>query len=618
MPLNYNPAASILAGKRGNQNQMVWQNSPYIQLSSVTLAMALNLVVYAWSRRKTAIGKAFIVLMAAIAEWSLMTVLQLCSGTFALQSFWHKLWYPGIVVVPVAWFVFVMIYTGHDKFLTPRNLFLLGLMPVLTLIATFTDDVFHLMFRAVLWDTASPSPVVFTVPNIWFWVHTIYSYSLMFLALIWLVKTFIDTSSIYRKQAGILLAGSLIPWIINLIFVLGPQIVSQVDPTPAAFAVTGLVAFWGLMRFQLLDIMPVARDTIVKDIRDGIIVVDANRYIVDLNPAAQGITGYSAHEIIGKPLGNAFPGKEKELDYLYSMGQGDTEIALGEDNTPRYYKIHTSPLYEGNRLRGHLLLLYDVTEQKGTAQRVQELRGEQQKLRQELTLSTRDKHEFMEYLTRELRTAFGGVLSDCRRIIAASPPEPYLSQMKNTHSKIAELDRRAQEFLDFLRTETGTIEIIPVTFDILTILKQASSEVIPLFQSKECALTADFPDLLPPVMADKERTLEVAAIFLRAALLLAPAGGRVEIHIQPDRDYLNTEFLISDVVIAQGEELFDPYSIISADGEPIMGCRVGLALCKRLVELSDGRVMVESNPQRGTKFSFSLPLDVQNADGLSK
>jgi N-terminal 7TM region of histidine kinase len=196
---------------------MVWQSNPYIQLSTVTFAIAVNLVAYAWSRRRSAIGKTFIVLMAAVAEWSLAMILQLCSSDFVLQSFWYKFWYPGVVTVPVAWFVFAMIYTGRGKFVTRRNMVLLGTIPAITLFAVATDSSFHLMWQEINLDARGSYPLIVTDPNIWFWVHTAFSYSLMVVSTFWLLQILLDSSSAYRKQAGVILLGALVPWIINLI-----------------------------------------------------------------------------------------------------------------------------------------------------------------------------------------------------------------------------------------------------------------------------------------------------------------------------------------------------------------------------------------------------------------
>ena len=63
------------------------------------------------------------------------------------------------------------------------------------------------------------------------------------------------------------------------------------DPTPFAFTLSGLLLFVGLFRFRLLDLMPVARATLVESLLDGVLVVDARGRIVDLNPAAWRLLG---------------------------------------------------------------------------------------------------------------------------------------------------------------------------------------------------------------------------------------------------------------------------------------------------------------------------------------
>ncbi len=587
---------------------MIWQSSPYIELSSVTVAIALNLIVYAWSRRRTLIGKAFITLMAAVAFWSLTTILQLCSESFAMQAFWHKLLYPWIASAPVAWFVFILIYSGRDKYVTRRNLMLLSIVPFLTMLATFTNDIFHFMFSTVIWDTDSALPVVIGIPNFWFWIHALYCYSILALGVVWLVKTFITASPLHRKQVGVMLVASVVPFVANIFFVLGPEKTMGIDPTPAMLAVTGLAAFWGLMRFQLLDIMPAAQQFVIRDLHDGIIVADANFRVVDVNPAAQKITGYPA-SIVGRPLAETLP----EVSAV-SPGDGpqpeDMAVSFGDGEGKRYFKIHVSPLYDQNQLHGYLVLLYDVTAQKKNELTVEKLQDEHLRLRREVQVNAQDRYELMMPAIQEIRSAFAEVVSTCDDLAAAFSYEPYLSQIKNLKSRISVLDQKTGDFTDYLKSDFDTIEISPAPFDLLPVLKQHIGDNLALFLGKGCVFTVHLPDSLPTVLADAARIQQVVSVLINTVFSLAPKEGRVALHTHEEDRCLWTEVMVGGLVIPDGEQahLFDPFITPASDGRHSVDFRVGLALAKKLVELNGGTLTVESNPDRGTKFSFSLPL----------
>ena len=92
------------------------------------------------------------------------------------------------------------------------------------------------------------------------------------------------------------------PWIANILTIF--QLVStRIDLTPFAFAITGAGMAYAMFRHRLLDLVPVARDIVIDGMSDGMIVLDENRRVVDVNPAAQEILAMlSDTQSIGRPV----------------------------------------------------------------------------------------------------------------------------------------------------------------------------------------------------------------------------------------------------------------------------------------------------------------------------
>lgn len=182
--------------------------------------------------------------MTAIAWWLPCAIMENISPELSHKILWIKMEYLGIATLPVAWLVFTLEYTDRAKWLTPRTLGALLILPVITQIVVWTNDLHHLMWSNVQLDTRFSPPVDVATPSTWFWLHATYSYILILLGDVYLLNFFLKTSGIYRKQVGMMLLAALVPWVANFIFISKIGMPLAVDPTPMAFTITGGVFFW--------------------------------------------------------------------------------------------------------------------------------------------------------------------------------------------------------------------------------------------------------------------------------------------------------------------------------------------------------------------------------------
>jgi PAS domain S-box-containing protein len=156
--------------------------------------------------------------------------------------------------------------------------------------------------------------------------------------------------------------------------------------TPFSFTVTGLAFAWGLYRFHLLDLVPVAREAIIESMSDAILVLDLQNRIVDLNPAAQRLIGRTSQEAIGQQGTDVFPEAPKLVERYRDALQVHTSIALGKDESLRHYDLSISPVYaHGGQLNGRLAVLRDITERKRAEDELKQHREHLQELVDERT-----------------------------------------------------------------------------------------------------------------------------------------------------------------------------------------------------------------------------------------
>ena len=344
---------------------MYWQLTPYTLLLLAAAAISAALALFAWRRHSAPGAMPLALLMLAVAVWSLGYALELGSADLPTQVFWAKVEYLGIVSVPVMWLAFVLQYSGREKWLTRRNRVLLAIIPLVTLLLVWTNDTHGLIWSNIGQDTSSPFLVLDLTYGAGFWINWVYSYLLLLLGTLLLIQTLLRSLYLYRGQLIALLIGALAPWIGNALYVSGLNPFPHLDLTPFAFTLSGLAVAWGLFRYRLLDIVPVARDAVVEGMSDGVIVLDAQNRIVDLNPAAQRIIGRPRAGVIGQPAPQVLSDQPDLIERYLDVAEAQAEIVLGEGEAQRVYDLRISPLHsQRGRPTGRLVVLRDITERK--------------------------------------------------------------------------------------------------------------------------------------------------------------------------------------------------------------------------------------------------------------
>ena len=337
-------------------------------------ALTAGVALYVWRKRVIPGATALFILMIAATVWAVGNALEIMSSQLAYKLFWAKFQYVGVVTTPLACFAFVLQYSGQSKWLNWQTFLFLILIPFVTLFLVWSYPRNNLVWSEVALETGGPFPMAGFYYGSWFWVWTAYAYLLLLLSVILLVQTFVRSPPLYRKQVSVLLVGVAVPWIGNLIYVFELSPIIHLDITPFAFSVTGLALAWGLMRFRLQDIVPIARETIFEGMRDGVLVLDARDRIVDINPTARRIVGSSSSEVIGRPVKEIFSGRQGLVDSYDGSGEVHRELSMGGGEAEKFYDLVMSPLYDRRKHHiGRLLVLRDISDRKHAEEELRRL-----------------------------------------------------------------------------------------------------------------------------------------------------------------------------------------------------------------------------------------------------
>ena len=322
---------------------------------------------FIFRNRKAPGSQALSILILGASIWSLSYAFELLASSLTYKLFWERVEFFGIVVIPLAWFTFVAQYLGYPPWMKRilQHRFLLGVIPVITLMLVWTNDLHNLLWTRVEMEPLGPLVMLDFTRGPWFWVLMIYSYTLLLMGSVMLVTSLFGIVRLQRWQILLALMAILLPWLGNILYITGISPEHFLDWTAFLFLISGVLFSISLFRFQLVNILPIAQETVFAGLTDCVIVLDLNENIVESNPTAKKMISCLGDKALGKNLYQVMPelavhikkaGFVKEYTEEYSQGEGEEE---------QYYDLHISLLTDTyTNPIGRVVVLHQITKLK--------------------------------------------------------------------------------------------------------------------------------------------------------------------------------------------------------------------------------------------------------------
>ncbi|MBI4311318.1 MAG: PAS domain-containing protein [Chloroflexi bacterium] len=471
---------------------MSWQ----LVLSTIVLIASATLLgvvgVIAWRYRPAPGARLTATVIWLACAWSIAYVAELMSPDLASKMLFAKLQYLAIVALPAAWLALVLEYTDQDRWMTAGSVAIVAALPAVTLILVWTTEIHGLMWQTYILDRSGPFPALSVTYGPWFWVHTAFSYTLIGLGILVLVRATRNTTHLSRAQVSVLLISILTPVAGNVIHLARVVPVPNLDLTTYAFLVSGLALLWGLLRSQFLDLVPIARDRVVNNMTDGFLVLSPNNRIVDINTATLNLIGKSEAEVIGKPVQQVINLPVSPAGATFHDASAIGEFIVGTGDNQCSFETRTALLQDKKgRLRGQVVLLTDVTDMKraqlalqDTIQRKdiayqqaiiysnelnQEIRG-RKSAEEALRALSHKLAELQEserrHLARELHDEIGQALTGLRFVIESSrESQAHSPKLEEAMEIINNLIQQVHDLsLDLRPTVLDDLGLLPALF----------------------------------------------------------------------------------------------------------------------------------------------------------
>jgi PAS domain S-box-containing protein len=585
-------------------------DGPTLALIPLATALLTSFVTLLLLRRyHSPTAPAATLLFASLSLWLFAESLSLVMTNAHDRIVVGKLIYPGVVATPVAVLLLAARAARRERWITPRTLAALWIMPVITLVLVASNDL-----HGWIWPRIEAQPGTGGEEIVWshgpgFWASITYAYVLLGTATYFLASKYRRDWHRYKTEALLVFTGLAAPWVANAIYISGHSPLASLDLTPYGFALTAVFMAWGLGREGVLEATRVSRSTVVQELGDGLLVIDRRGRVVDLNAAARSILGRSQEALQDLQVGDALarcPELLALLERPETALSSAVEIQTAEGM--RSFDVRISELREsGREVVGRLVVLRDVTDYLRASEAAR--------------AATVAKSQFLANMSHEIRTPMNGVLGLAQHLAhLALEPEPR-SVVEDILRSGNALLQIIDDILDFSKLEAGKLRVDPTPFqariltaDVMKLLEPRAQQVgIGL----EAAIAADVPTWL---LGDSGRIRQVLLNLASNAVKFTKEGS-VAVRVSCDgvhQGCAQVRFSVVDTGIgipaAALETIFDPFTQADASTtRRFGGTGLGLSVSRELVSCMGGELGVKSEEGRGSSFWFVLPLPVCEA-----
>ncbi len=313
--------------------------------------------------------QAILALLAAVMFWSGAQFTGSLFTDLGVKILVAKIAYFGIVLSPVAWFIFAISYTRRQMRLSTTALNLICIVPTITMILVMTNDWHHLVWSNVFLTQADGYTGMVVDHGPWFIFHAIYSYALLVVATTILAWAIGQSTGQIKPVLAVIFA-PLVVCLANLFYLSDWNPSPWFDLTTLGFAAAAMILDGGVLRYGVLDSLPVVRDRVVEQLTDGVIVINTEGMVIDINPSALALLGTTRERLSNKPITKYIT--TVPLDDLLSNRMENIDIRVGE----RAYDVTASAVDATDPNPDVVLVFREVTQRRKIEQDLREAKEE--------------------------------------------------------------------------------------------------------------------------------------------------------------------------------------------------------------------------------------------------
>lgn len=354
-------------------------------------------------------------------------------------------------------------------------------------------------------------------------------------------------------------------------------------------------------------------EQILNSVGKGILGIDLEGKTTFVNPPAVSLMGWQAEDLIGKHQhsimhhtkgdGTTYPAEECPINAAFRHGkvtQGEDEVFWRKDGTSFPVEYTSTPIRdEQGKVQGAVAIFSDITARKRAEQAIKDM--------------NRRQSEFLNQVAHDLRTPLTSIKSYVDMLVMyQDEPKEVQEEFLTTISKeTGRISNVINTYLDVEAMESGTLTYTMTSFALEDVIHPLMAAYDEETRRRKIKFSAEIELALPEVTADKKRISQTLFHILHNAMKFTPDGGEVRIAANLARDgiTISVEDTGSGIDPLYHQMIFEKFGKVE-DGKAGLGggAGLGLTIAKGIVEQHGGSIWVESEPGKGSRFIFTLPL----------
>jgi PAS domain S-box-containing protein len=342
---------------------MGWQMTPFTVPLALTALLTLGIIVPVYRHRQKRAAVPLLAFLLFASVYGIGLGVRFSVTTLDAKLFWNLVAQIGRVGTPISLFLLAASYTDRRQWLRRRRigvLTVIGVMQVMWPLFNPANTIFEMT------SLVTRDGMVFLNADLGLFTPLIIAVSYLFLSVgtYWLLAAYWEargSDSVSSRQIGLVILAVLIPWGANALNIFG---VTQIDYAPFGYTATSVLIATALFRYRLLDILPIARGTVVESMDNGVFVLDADGQIVDVNPRARDTIAVETDELVGQQFADVFGSYPTIVEAVDEATQTSSQLSVAENGMQCHYEVTVSPIEDSfdNEI-GRTVVFNDITVQ---------------------------------------------------------------------------------------------------------------------------------------------------------------------------------------------------------------------------------------------------------------